>query len=78
MTPLVYANLPQLLLHKWAGRVVRWCCVNFQYCGVLLIWTIVGQGPVVSAVDAGRVLGLFGLFVSSIIFPLSHRLWETA
>ena len=78
MTPMVYANLPQLLLHKWEGRVVRRCCVNFQYWGVLLIWTTVGQGPVVSAVDAGGVLGLFRLFVSSIIFPLSPRLWETA
>ena len=24
---------------------VRWCWVNFQYRGVLLIWIIVGQGP---------------------------------
>ena len=33
--------------------VVRWCWVNFQCRGVLLIWIIVGQGPIALAVDAG-------------------------
>ena len=35
------------------GRVVQRCWVNFQCLGVLLIWIIVGQGPVALAVSAG-------------------------
>ena len=35
------------------GRVVRWCWVNFQYRAGLLIWMIVGQGPIALAVGAG-------------------------
>ena len=35
------------------GRVVRRCWVNFQCRGVLLIWIIVGQGPIALAVGAG-------------------------
>ena len=35
------------------GRVVGWCWVNFQCRGVLLIWIIVGQGPIALAVGAG-------------------------
>ena len=35
------------------GWVVRWCWVNFQCRGVLLIWIIVEQGPTGLAVDAG-------------------------
>ena len=35
------------------ARVVRRLCVNFQCRGVLLIWIIVGQGPVALAVGAG-------------------------
>ena len=57
------------------GRVVRWCWVNFQCWGVLLIWIIVGQGPIVLAVDAGG--GCLDIFLSSIIsllsLPLSGR-----
>ena len=37
----------------WGGRVVQRCWVNFQWRGVLLIWIIVGQGPIVLAVGAG-------------------------
>ena len=33
--------------------MVRWCWVNFQCRGVLLIWIIVGQGPTALAVGAG-------------------------
>ena len=35
------------------GWVVRRYWVNFQCRGVLLIWIIVGQGPIVLAVGAG-------------------------
>ena len=33
--------------------MVRWCWVNFQCRGVLLIWIKVGQGPSALAVGAG-------------------------
>ena len=33
--------------------MVRWCWVNFQCRGVLLIWMIVGQGPLALAVGVG-------------------------
>ena len=47
-------------------RVVRWCWVNFQCRGVLLIWIRVGQG-------------LFGHFSLNYHFSfLSPSLWETA
>ena len=35
------------------GRVVRWCRINFQCRGVLLIWITVEQGPTALAVGAG-------------------------
>ena len=58
------------------GRVVRWCWVNFQCLGVLLIWIIVGQGPIALAV--GAVGGWFGHFFSSLSFLFFLPLWETA
>ena len=33
--------------------MVRWCWVNLQCRGVLLIWIIVGQGPTVLSIGAG-------------------------
>ena len=61
----------------WGGRVVRWCWVNFQYRGVLLIWIRVGQGPTALAVGAdGGCLDIFSLVYH---FPfLTPSLWETA
>ena len=53
----------------------RRCWVNFQCRGVLLVWMIVGQGPIALAVGAGG--GLFGHFFSHLSF-LSPSLWETA
>ena len=42
--------------------MVRRCLVNFQCRGVLLIWIIVGQGPVALAVGAGGgCLDIFSL-----------------
>ena len=59
------------------GRVVRWCCVNFQCRGVLLIWIIVGQGRTVLAVGAGG--GCLDIFSLAYHFSfLSPSLWETA
>ena len=46
--------------------MARWCLVNFQCRGVLLIWIIVGQRPAALAVGAGGgCLDIF--FFSSII-----------
>ena len=59
------------------GRVVRRCWVNFQCRGVLLLWIIVGQGPIALAVGAGG--GCLDIF--SLIYHfsfLSPSLWETA
>ena len=59
------------------GRVVRWCWVNFQCRGVLLIRIRVGQGPAALAVGAGGVVRTF--FFSSIIshFFLPRSLSQT-
>ena len=51
-----------------AGRVVRRCWVNFQCRGVLLVWMIVGQGPIALAVGAGG--GCVWTFFLSSIFSL--------
>ena len=57
------------------GRVVRWCRVNFQCWGVLLIWIIVWQGPIALAAGAGG--GCLDIFFSRLsflfFFPLSGR-----
>ena len=52
--------------------MVRWCWVNFQYRGVLLIWIGVGQGPTALAIGAGE--GLFGHFFSRLSFLFSFSL----
>ena len=55
----------------------RWCWVNFQCRGVLLIWISVGQEPIALAVGAGG--GCLDIF--SLIYHfsfLSPSLWETA
>ena len=44
------------------GRVVQWCCVNFQCWSVLRIWNRVGQGPIALAVGAGG--GCLDIFFS--------------
>ena len=52
--------------------MVRWCWVNFQFRGVLLILIIVGQGP--TALTVGAVRGLFGHFYSRLSFLFSFSL----
>ena len=57
--------------------MVRWCWVNFQCRGVLLVWITVGQGPTVLTVGAGG--GCLDIFTLIYPFsPLSPSLWETA
>ena len=61
-----------LPLGDGGGRVVRRCWVNFQCRGVLLIWIIVGQGPIALAV---------GLDIFSLIYHFSYlspSVWKTA
>ena len=54
---VVFASYP-----NGSGRVERRCWVNFQCWGVLLVWMIVGQGPIVLAVGAGGgCLDIFSL-----------------
>ena len=65
------------ILISRGGRVERRCWVNFQCRGVLLIWIIVGQGPVALAVGAGG--GCLDIFSLIYLFSfLSPSLWETA
>ena len=53
---------------------MRRCWVNFQCRGVLLIWIIVGQGPIVLAVGAGGVSGEVGIFFSHLSLLVSFSL----
>ena len=55
---------------------MRLCWANFQFRSILLIWIIVGQGPVALAGGAGG--GWFGHFfllsvISFFFLPLSGR-----
>ena len=62
----------------WGDQVVRRCWVNFQCRDVLLIWIIVGQGPIALAIGAGGVcLDIFFSHLYHFSF-LSPSLWETA
>ena len=56
-------------LYFRGGRVVRWCWVNFQCWGVLLIWIGVGQGPTALAVGAGAGGGCLDIF--SLVYHFS-------
>ena len=56
--------------------MVRWCRVNLQCRGVLLIWIRVGQGPSTLAVGAGE--GCLDIFSLVYLFSfLSPSLWES-
>ena len=50
------------------GRVERRSWVNFKCRGVLLLWMIVGQGPITLAIGAGG--GFVWTFFLSSIFSL--------
>ena len=70
-------TLPFFTKFSRGSRVMRWCWVNLQCRGVLLIWIRVGQGPTVLAVGAGGgCLDIFSL-VYHFSF-LSPSLCETA
>ena len=68
-------GLPSKAKSFGGGRMVRRCWIKFQGRGVLLIWIIVGQGPIALAVGAGG--GVWAFFLSSItslfFLPLSGR-----
>ena len=70
-------QLRRFRLEQGGGRVVRWCCVNFQCRGVLLIWITVGQGPTAFAIGAGG--GCLAIFYLVYHFSfLSPSFLETA
>ena len=56
---------------KGEGQVVRWCWVNLQCRGVLLILIIVRQGPIALVVGAdGGCLDIFSLvYLFSFLSP---------
>ena len=54
--------------------MVRWCWINFQCRGVLLIWNRVGQRPIALAIGAGGGGGVFGHFFSRLSFLFSFSL----
>ena len=56
--------------------MLRWCWVNFQCRGGLLIWIIVGQGPIALAVGAGG--GCLDIFKFVYFSPFFLPLSETA
>ena len=65
------------LILPGGGRVVQRCSVNIQCRGVLLVWIIVGQGPIALAIGAGGdCLDIFSLIYHFSF--LSPSLWETA
>ena len=63
---------PFFILIFGGGRVERRSWVNFQCRGVLLLWMVVGQGPIALAIGAGG--GLFGHFFSHLSFLFSFSL----
>ena len=65
-------HLTESPFYNGGGRVVRRCWVIFQCRGVLLIWIIVGQGPVALAVGAGG--GCLDIFLSYLSFLSSFSL----
>ena len=65
--PVIIESFSNLQGGSW---VVRWCWLNFQCRGVLLIWTMVGQGPTALAVGAGRG----GLDIFSLVYHFSFSL----
>ena len=62
-------------MQNGGGRVERRCWVNFQCRGVLLVWMIVGQGPIPLAVGAvGGSLNIFSLiYLFSFLLPIFGR-----
>ena len=70
-------KLTHSYLETGGGRVLRWCWVNFQCQGVLLIWIRVGQGP--PALAVGAVEDCLDIFSVVCHFSfLSPSVWETA
>ena len=61
-----------ILCLEGGGRVVRRCWVNFQCQGVLLIWIIVGQEPIMLGLGAGEgCLDIFPLVYLYFFLPPS-------
>ena len=74
----ILGQIEALFIDGRGGRVVRWCLVNFQCRGILLIWIIVGHGLLrLQQVRAGVCSDIFSLvyhhFLSLLFLPLSGR-----
>ena len=63
----VYIFFPGNMTKMWGGRVGQRCWTNSECRGALLIWIIVGQGPIAFAVGAGGS----SLDISSLIYLFS-------
>ena len=50
---MVVSNIIPEIFYSHEMGLVRTCLVNFRCRDVLLIWIIVGQGPIALAVGAG-------------------------
>ena len=79
VNPLVPGHWKHCPLKQGGGRVERRWWVNFQCRGVLLVWMILGQGPIalavgVDALAVGAGGGLFGYFFSHLSFLFSFSL----
>ena len=67
---IYFTNSSNCFRDHGGGRVVRRCCVDLQCRGILLIWIISGQGPIVLAVGAtGGCLDIFLTSVCSLFCP---------
>ena len=67
-------KIDTMLFWVGGGGVVRRCWVKFQCRGVLLIWIIVGQGPIALAVGAGGgVWTFFSLIYHFSFLSFSQR-----
>ena len=68
--PRVALRYGKMAEHTGGGRVVRWCWVNFQCRGVLLVWIRVGRGLL--RLQWVRV-GVVWTFFFRLSLPLSGR-----
>ena len=65
-----FLSLFYFFLFLCCGGVVRWCWVNFQCRGVLLICITVEQGPTALAVGTGGDCLVLSSIISLFLLPL--------
>ena len=72
LTRFSFVLISSSFFSRWGWSGGAKVLINLQCRGVLLVWTIVGQGPIALALGAGG--GLFGHFFSRLFFLLSFSL----